>query len=161
MCLRVNTPHSAILLLSVFFCLSHSASGQVISLNFARFAGKDWNLIGFRGDQQDTLLRGNIPPDGKVVLHIPEGNRSYSGMARWMLTDGGGLDFVLNAESFSVECLSDQPNESNIIYAGTTENTFLNTNHKEQEILLAKFEAVTQTLALYPDGSSLNQPLSV
>ena len=133
--------------------------GQEISLTFPKFAGSSWDLILLRGLEKDTIRSGVIPPDGKVILTIPETHRDYCGMARWMLRNGGGLDFVLNRENFSVECLSDQPNESNIIYTGSVENTFLRENHHAQELILARYEAVHMALSVYPPGSVLHDPL--
>ena len=149
-------------LLSIFlvFLSTRNIHAQTINLNFPYFADKGWNLLVFQGNRTDTILRGTIPNDGKVVLRLPEKNKSYKGMARWMLNEGGGLDFIINGESFTVECRSNQPNESNIFYSGTTENTFLNANHHEQERLLARLESVKQTLSLYPLTSTLHQPLS-
>lgn len=149
-------------LFSIFlvFLSTRNIHAQTINLNFPYFADKGWNLLVFQGNRTDTILRGTIPNDGKVVLRLPEKNKSYKGMARWMLNEGGGLDFIINGESFTVECRSNQPNESNIFYSGTTENTFLNANHHEQERLLARLESVKQTLSLYPLNSTLHQPLS-
>lgn len=132
---------------------------QEISLNFPHFAGRNWDLVLLQGLEKDTVLCGVIPSDGRVILKIPDRKRNYSGMARWMLHNGGGLDFVLNHENFSVECQSDQPNESNIIYTGSVENTFLRENHHAQELILARYESVRMALSVYPPGSVLHDPL--
>lgn len=134
--------------------------GQQISLIFPRFAGQSWDFILLRGIEKDTIRSGMIPSDGKVILKIPETHQRYSGMARWILNNGGGLDFVVNHENFSVECLSDQPNEANIVFTGSVENTFLRENHSVQELLLARHEAVRMALSVYPPGSRLNDLLA-
>ncbi len=148
---------SILTLLSFFSWLPLGA--QTVSLHFPHFAGSEWDLFLLKGLNKDTVLSGTIPPDGKVVLEIPESHQNYAGMARWMLRKGGGLDFVLNGESFSVECLSDQPNEENIIYSGTAENRFLIENYREQEKLLMRYEAMRMALVAYTEGTSLHSVL--
>lgn len=147
-------------LLFAFVGLSFSLTAQTITLSFPKFSGKEWDLILLQGLNKDTVLRGVIPDDGKVVLNIPAKRKNYAGMARWMLRNGGGLDFVLNGESFSVECLSEEPNESNIIYTGTVENVFLNQNYRQQEEIMFKYEAVSMALKAYPEGTNLFSLLS-
>ncbi|MEO0006003.1 MAG: hypothetical protein RJA20_199 [Bacteroidota bacterium] len=147
-------------LLFAFVGLSFSLNAQTITLSFPKFSGKEWDLILLQGLNKDTVLRGVIPDDGKVVLNIPAKRKNYAGMARWMLRNGGGLDFVLNGESFSVECLSEEPNESNIIYTGTVENVFLNQNYRQQEEIMFKYEAVSMALKAYPEGTNLFSLLS-
>lgn len=132
---------------------------QEISLHFPKFSGRQWDLILLQGLEKDTILNGIIPPNGLVILKIPEKKQDYSGMARWMLRNGGGLDFVLNHESFSVECLSDQPTESNIVYSGSVENAFLRDNHHAQELLQARYDALRAALSVYPAGSELHEQL--
>lgn len=158
---QANEYEKSVFAILLAFCgLSFSLAAQTITLTFPKFSGKEWDLILLQGLNKDTVLRGTIPDDGKVVLNIPARRRNYAGMARWMLRNGGGLDFVLNGENFSVECLSDEPNESNIIYTGTVENVFLNENYRKQEEILFKYEAVSMALKAYPEGSSLFSPLS-
>lgn len=144
-------------LLITLLCLTTIAQlqAQTITLTFPEFAGRTWDLIFLRGLKQDTVLTGVIPEGGRVVLNIPQSSRNYVGMGRWMLRNGGGLDFVVNGESFSVECLSDQPDESNIIYSGSKENDFLRQNHHEQEALTMKLEAIRMALRAYPEGTDL------
>lgn len=135
--------------------LSQIVRGQDIQLHFPYFSGKAWDLFFLRGQEQDTVLSGVIPPDGRVRLRIPERYRSYQGMGRWMLREGGGLDMVINGESFSVECLSDQPNDDNIIYTGSVENAFLRENYREQEVLLNRYSAIRMVAQAYPPGHPL------
>lgn len=149
------------LILAACCCLHFQVFAQEIALNFPYFSGKNWDLILLRGDAQDTVLRGVIPEDGRVLLRLPETKVRYQGMARWMLREGGGLDMVVNGENFSVECLSAQPNEQNIIYRGSAENTFLRENHREQERLLMQYEAVRMVLEAYPADSPLHEAAKV
>jgi thiol-disulfide isomerase/thioredoxin len=156
----MNMKKTVLTLLFAFVGLSFSLNAQTITLSFPKFSGKEWDLILLQGLNKDTVLRGVIPDDGKVVLNIPAKRKNYAGMARWMLRNGGGLDFVLNGESFSVECLSEEPNESNIIYTGTVENVFLNQNYRQQEEIMFKYEAVSMALKAYPEGTNLFSLLS-
>ena len=141
----------------VFFLLliAQCSLAQQIDLHFPHFAGNHWDLILLRGQQQDTVLSGLIPPDGRVQLRLPEKYRQYSGMGRWMLREGGGIDMVLNGEQFSVECLSATPDDSNIIYKGSPENDFLRNNHQEQERLLMQYEAIQMLERAYAPGNPL------
>ena len=132
-----------------------SLSAQEVALHFPYFAGQGYHFIVIQGDKSDTVGLGVIPSDGRLTLRLPETRKKYAGMARWMLTSGGGLDFVLNGENFSVECLSATPNESNIVYRGTRENDFLNANFREQERLLAQYEAMQLAVQAYPPDAPL------
>ena len=122
---------------------------QTVTLNFPEFSGSEWDFILLRGLQKDTVVSGTIPPDGRVELKIPEIYKDYVGMGRWMLRNGGGLDMVINGEDFSVECLSDQPAEENIVYSGSEENRFLRENFRQQAILQAKYESMQLALQAY------------
>lgn len=140
--------------LSLFFSIA-CLNAQELSLHFPHFAGQGYDFIILQGDKSDTIGRGAIPSDGRLVLRLPEEHKHYAGMARWMLKSGGGLDFVLNGETFSVECLSATPNESNIVYRGTRENEFLNANFREQERLMAQYEAMQLAVQAYPADAPL------
>ena len=134
-----------------------SLSAQQISLHFPHFSGKHWDFILLKGVTLDTVLSGVIPEDGRVNLYLPENHKNYVGMSRWLLREGGGIDLILNKENFSVECLSDQPNEDNIIYKGSAENDFLHQNHREQDKLLLQYDAIRQLENAYPQDSPLHK----
>ena len=74
-----------LLLLAACCFLYFHGMAQEITLNFPYFSGKNWDLILLRGDAQDTVLRGVIPEDGRVLLRLPKTKPRYQGMARWML----------------------------------------------------------------------------
>jgi thiol-disulfide isomerase/thioredoxin len=130
---------------------------QEVNLYFPYFAGKAWELLLPRAQSADTVLRGVIPPDGRVLIKLPEIHRQHKGMARWMLRGGGGIDIIINEENFSVECLSDTPSRDNIIYKGSIENDFLHDNHEAQDQLLSRYEAVRMVLSTYPTNSPLHK----
>ncbi len=132
-----------------------AVTAQEIRLHFPHFAGKHWDLLFLRAQSQDTILSGIIPPDGRVLLRIPPERQGYCGMARWILREGGGIDMIINNENFSVECLSDQPNDDNIIYTGSAENDFLRRNHREQEQLLQQHEAIRMLERAFAPGHPL------
>lgn len=130
---------------------------QNIRLKFPKFEGRGWVWVLMRGEVQDTILSGVIPADGVVDLQLPVNRVGYQGMSRWLLRGGGGLDMVVNGENFQVTCLSDQPNEENIIYTGSPENDFLRQNYKEQEQLMNKYAAVQMLTRAYPPLHPLHQ----
>jgi len=84
---------------------------EEIQLHFPNFAGQhyDWKI--FQGEKQLTVRSGKIGPDGRLTLVMPEAYQSYQGMTRWMLKKGGGLDMIYVGKDFSVECLSEKPND--------------------------------------------------
>ncbi len=123
---------------------------QRISLHFPYFAGQQYDFLLMRGERTDTIQSGTLPSDGRLVLELPESRKGYAGMVRWLLRSGGGLDMVWNGEHFSVECLSATPSEENIVFTGSVENPFLNKNFREQELLLAQFEAMDLAIKAYP-----------
>jgi hypothetical protein len=144
----------SVALCCLLLLLSTGTKAQVVSLYFPHFTGHQWTLITFQGNKQDTILTGTIPLSGKVALGIPNSHQHYRGMARWMLAGGGGLDFILNGESFSAECLSDQPDESNIGYTGTVENTYFLATNQALSDILGKYALVDQMRARYPEGTT-------
>jgi len=146
-----------IFLLLAFLSAASIMHSQQIELHFPEFSGSDWDFILLRGLVKDTVLSGTIPDEGRVNLEIPQNYRGYAGMGRWMLRGGGGLDMVINGEDFQVECLSDMPNDENIIYTGSEENRFLRQNYREQAILQTKYEAMQLALQAYSPDDPLFQ----
>lgn len=143
------------LLIGIFLFCFQELSAQQIRLHFPHFAGQAYDWVLIQGDKSDTIVRSEIPGDGWVSLDVPDRYAHYAGMSRWMLRSGGGLDFVINGEHFIVECLSDKPNESNIVFRDSKENLFLNQNFREQEKILAKFEAIQLGLRAYSPEEGL------
>ncbi|WP_407486116.1 alkyl hydroperoxide reductase [Elizabethkingia anophelis] len=119
---------------------------------FPHFAGKTYDFIIFQGGQQRIVYQGTIPEDGKFTLSIPEENKPYKGMSRWLITgtkEGGGLDMFIPGRDFSVSCNEATPNNSNIIYANNDYNKELNNLHQKQESILSRYEVMNQALRVF------------
>lgn len=145
-----------LMVLSVFNMVGVQA--QNINLEFPYFAGKTFEFKIVQGDKQIVVQKDTIPVGGKLQLVLPDKYKGYKGMAMWHLTNnknGGGLDFVINNESFSVSCLDSVPNETNIFYKNTKENIFLNTNYQEQQVIFAKHDAMLYATKAYPKNHVL------
>ena len=131
-----------------------SIKAQNINMYFPHFAGKTYDFIIFQGGQQRIVYQGTIPEDGKFTLSIPEENKPYKGMSRWLITgtkEGGGLDMFIPGRDFSVSCNEATPNNSNIIYANNDYNKELNNLHKKQESILSRYEVMNQALRVFSD----------
>jgi len=147
--------------LIVIFLLSCSGvHAQAIQLHFPHFAGHSYDWKIFQGTKQITVRSGEIPSDGRLTLIMPEAYQDYRGMTRWMLKTGGGLDMIYVDKDFSVECLSEQPNDKNIIYTGNPENDYLKEQHHRQQIILDKLGAVNHFLQVYAHTEDLYQTIS-
>ncbi|MGG1923636.1 thioredoxin family protein [Chryseobacterium sp. NRRL B-14798] len=121
--------------------------GQNIRMEFPHFAGKTYEFIIFQGSSAKKVLEGKIPEDGRFVLSVPKEYVPYTGMCRWLITgteEGGGLDMVIPGKDFSVRCLSEKPDNSNIVYTGSTETVRLNALHVTQEQIFARHDAMFQ-----------------
>jgi peroxiredoxin len=153
----INSPLSIFI---VFLFSAPTIHAQQIHLHFPHFAGHvyEWNI--FQGKDPVTVRSGEIPQDGRVTLTMPESHQDYRGMTRWLLKKGGGLDMIYVGNSFSVECLSDQPGPDNIIYTGNPENDYLKTQHQRQQTILDKLGAINHLLQTYgPDEALHNTAL--
>ena len=139
----------AIILLSI-----STVHAQEIQLLFPHFAGQNYDWKIFQGREELAVQSGKIAPDGRVTLVMPETHRDYLGMTRWLLKKGGGLDMIYTGKGFSVECLSEKPNDQNIMYTGNPENDFLAAQHRRQKSILDKLGAVNHLLHVYgPDDN--------
>jgi peroxiredoxin len=130
---------------------------QEIHLHFPHFTGHTYEWKIFQGKQEFTVQSGEIPPDGRVTLTMPETHKNYQGMTRWLLKKGGGLDMIYTGKGFSVECLAEHPNDENIIYTGNPENDYLKAQHQRQQNILDKLGAVNHLLQVYPPDEDLHK----
>jgi peroxiredoxin len=130
---------------------------QEINLYFPHFSGHQYEWKIFQGKEQITVRSGEIPSNGQVTLSIPEPYKDYRGMTRWLLKKGGGLDMIYIGNSFSVECLSEQPSPDNIIYTGNPENDYLKIQHQRQQTILDKLGAVNHLLQIYAPEEDLHK----
>ena len=146
------------LLIAALFLASFGAKAQTIRLEFPYFAGQTYEFKIFQGEKQITLKTDTIRKGGKVRLSIPKAYTGYKGMAQWYLTNsktGGGLDLIINNENFSVTCLDSVPSSKSIVYKGTTENIFGNTNYLQQQKLFEKHDAMLAAIRAYPKDNTL------
>ncbi len=146
--------------ISIFFSLllcflGSGSQAQEIQLHFPHFAGHayDWKI--FQGKKDLAVQSGEIAPDGRVTLTMPDAYRGYRGMTRWLLKKGGGLDMIYVGKGFSVECLSAQPGPDNITYTGNPENDYLKSQHRRQQTILDKLGAVNHLLQVYQPDEGL------
>ncbi|ABW68750.1 peroxiredoxin family protein [Desulfosudis oleivorans] len=142
----------AVILLSL-----STARAQEIHLHVPHFAGSHYEWKIFQGKQELTVRSGEISPDGRVILTMPDPYQDYRGMTRWLLKKGGGLDMIYTGKGFSVECLSEKPNSDNIIYTGNPENDYLESHHSRQQTILGKLGAVNHLLQVYAPDENLHK----
>lgn len=146
------------LLIATLFLASFGAKAQTINLEFPYLKGQTYEFKIFQGEKQITLKTDTIRKGGKVRLSIPKEYAGYKGMAQWYLTHsktGGGLDLIINNENFSVTCLDSVPSSKSIVYKGTTEISFGNTNYLQQQKLFEKHDAMLAALRAYPKDDKL------
>jgi peroxiredoxin len=143
--------------LVIFLLTAANLQAQEIQLHFPHFTGHQYEWKIFQGQNQITAQSSIIPQDGRVTLTMPETYQDYRGMTRWLLKKGGGLDMIYTGNSFSVECLSEQPGPDNIIYTGNPENDFLKSQHLRQQTILDKLGAVNHLLQVYQPDEDLHK----
>jgi len=131
-----------------------------IDLHFPHFTGHSYDWKIFQGEKELTVISGEIDPDGRVTLVMPDAFKTYRGMTRWMLKTGGGLDMIYVGKGFSVECLSKYPGDETIQYTGSPENDFLKAQYRRQETILKKLGAVNHFLQVYPPTEGLHRIIS-
>lgn len=132
--------------------MAMQSQSQSIKMEFPAFAGKTYDFIIFQGSKQETVLQDTIPANGKFTLTIPKQYAPYTGMCRWLITntaDGGGLDMAIPGYDFSVSCLSDKPDNDNIIYTGFDAVNELNRLNGMQQAIIDKFETMSKATKLY------------
>lgn len=126
-----------------------SLQAQTVQIDFPHFAGKAYSFWVLQGDKKDTISVGILDKKGRATLKLPAKYSNYKGMSQWMLTDGGGLDLVINKENFTVGSSEEAPNESNIKYSGSPENTFLVRQFQKQRAIFAKIDAMRMATQAY------------
>lgn len=147
---------SIIVAVTLLFSAS-TIQAQHIQVHFPHFAGHRYEWKIFQGEKETVVRSGEIPPDGRVTLVMPEAYQDYYGMTRWLLKKGGGLDMIYTGKGFSVECLSPSPGPDNIIYTGNPENDYLKSRHERQQSILDKLGAVNHLLQVYGPDATLHE----
>jgi len=136
----------------VFFALK----AQKIELYFPHFSGKTYDFIIFKGSEQETIIQGTIPEDGKFVLEIPKQYSPYVGMSRWLITnsrEGGGLDMYIPGRDFSVSCEEERPTENTIIYKDNTGNQEINDLYRRQDSIIRQYRVMSEALNVFPKNT--------
>ncbi|MCD9576974.1 peroxiredoxin family protein [Flavobacterium soyae] len=136
-----------------------SGQSQTINVNFSHYGGKQYVYVLERGSKADTIASGKLDATGKAVLVIPAAKKSYTGISHFALTDGGGMDFIVNKENFAISCLEEQPNFENTTYTGSPENEYLVERMKKQRQVLEKAGMVNYGLKVYKKEDALYNAL--
>jgi thioredoxin-related protein len=147
-----NRVEARIFLVVLMLNMLMPLKAQVISMAFPAFAGKTYDFIIFQGSKGLTVVQDTIPADGKFTLVIPQQYAPYTGMSRWLLTNsqvGGGLDMAIPGHDFAISCLSDQPDNTNIIFTGFDAVNELNRLSSEQQKIIDRFETMSKAARLY------------
>ncbi len=148
------------IILAILLLITVNSFSQSITMEFPAFAGKTYDLIIFQGNKNEKVIQDTIPTNGKFVLKIPEQYAPYTGMCRWLITgtaQGGGLDMAISGHDFSVTCLSDKPDNTNIVYKGFDPVNELKRINIEQQQILDKYAVVSQASVLYKDNRKLHK----
>jgi thiol-disulfide isomerase/thioredoxin len=151
------------LILVLPLMLLQPLQAQTLEMEFPAFAGSTYEFIIFQGDQSVKAVQGTIPPNGKFSLTIPSQYAPYTGMGRWLITNsetGGGLDLAIPGKGFKVSCLSPYPNEENIIYEGYDPVNELNRIYNAQQLIINRFEALSNISQLYDSTHPLYDGIS-
>jgi peroxiredoxin len=137
---------------------------QTIEINFPAFYGKTYEFIIFQGSEIVKVKENDtIPKNGLIKIDIPAQYAPYTGMCRWLITNtatGGGLDMAIPGHGFKVSCLSDQPNESNIVWEGYDAMNELNRLNGIQQNIIDKYEVMSKAIMLYGKDHAISEVLA-
>ena len=138
-----------------------AVSAQRITIDLPHFAGKEYVWFLCNGDGQDTLSRGKLDAKGRTVLTVPAAYKGWKGMSNCLLTEGGGLDIILNGEGdFTAGCAVAAPTMNDIYYINSPENTFLIQQYIKQQKLMSKVEGISSAVWAYTPDEPLYKTLS-
>ncbi len=136
---------------------SISIWSQSIQIDFKQFAGQEYTLLLYQGEKSDTIVVGKLDSEGRTTLTLPPRYKDYVGIVGFGLTQGGGLDLVVNKENFTVQCSEAQPNENNIHYIGSPENEYLLSHYKTQQKILNQARIAGDIFQTYEESDPLYQ----
>lgn len=156
-----KTTGALCLLLSAMLATTTLATEGRVHIQLPHFAGKKYVFYLMQGDNRDTIQSGVLDKKGEVLLSLPDRYMDFTGMSNFMLTDGGGLEILLNHEAdFTIRCTEAQPTQDNIQYIGSPENDFFFKQFRRQTNLLQKARGVSEMSKLYSPQDSLYVPLA-
>jgi peroxiredoxin len=103
-------------------------AAQNITVFFPQFTGKEYVFVLNQGAKRDTIQSGIVGETGfaTVELAIPERYKGYVGVGSWSISDGRGINFIINGGNFSITCPDSVPNVNNTVYEGSEENDRMN-----------------------------------
>ncbi|RZJ48796.1 MAG: redoxin domain-containing protein [Flavobacterium sp.] len=135
-------------------------NAQTINVAFPHFTGKQYVYVLEKGSKKDTIATGKLDTEGKATLVIPSAKKGYAGISHFVLTEGGGMDFIVNKENFTISCLEEQPNFENTKYTVSAENDFFNGRMKKLNQILEKVRMVQYGLTVYKKEDALYPALN-
>jgi thiol-disulfide isomerase/thioredoxin len=146
---------SILLSICAALCSLNIVYAQKISINFPKFQGSEFAFVLYQGQKADTVQQSSIPFYGSLTLAVPETLKGYEGVASWTLAQGGGLQFIISREDFSISCTESQPTPKTIIYKGSAENDSLLAFNAEQADLFNRINTYFQTQQSYSGNNAL------
>ena len=132
-----------------FFISIQIVQAQQIDITLPHFAGKEFSFSLPQGLRSDTIVRSILDKDGKATIVIPERYRNYRGMGHFRMVNGGGLDLVVAGESFSVNCMEEQPSINNVHIMNSSENTFVTEQFRKSNELKQKKQLSDAAVLVY------------
>ena len=148
-------------LTSFFILCALATTAQKITVSLPHFADKEYVWIMLEGEKRDTVARGALDANGQAILIVPPAYKNWQGMSNCLLTEGGGLEIILNGEKdFTAACTVEKPTVNDIYYTGSPENSFLLEKYKQQQKLLNKAGAITAAVQEYEPKEPLYKTLS-
>ena len=148
--------------LTSFFALCALVmTAQKITVNLPYFADKEYVWFMLDGEKRDTVARGALDANGQAILIVPPAYKNWQGMSNCLLTEGGGLEIILNGEKdFTAACTVEKPTINDIYYIDSPENSFLLEQYKQQQKLLNKEGVIAAAVQEYTPEEPLYQTLS-
>jgi len=95
---------------------------QDVRLSAPLLSGREAKLYYFAGAKADSLV-STIDSSGKAAFSIPGGN--YRGLATLVITDFGGIQFVVAEPVVELVCNSETLSFENVTFPHSVENPFL------------------------------------
>ena len=130
-----------------------------IDLFFPRFANEAYIFSLSQGEKQDTISSAFFDTQGKAQIQIPKQYQSYAGVSQLRVTNGSGLDLILNQEPhIKVSIVSEEDQE--LLFQNSPENTDLSAKHKKHQDLYQKGLVMMNLAAVYTPQDSLYSVLN-
>ena len=139
------------LIVSVLFVVAAAMAQKTVTIDIPSFGNKKYVYSLSFGDKQDTILSGTLNRQGHVVLQIPAEYKDYVGVSQFRVL-GGGLDIILNNEqaiSVSVNTLVSTQTGNPLVFVGSPENAYMQTQQKRQQEILEKIKLMQSATQLY------------